>query len=259
MSPPALDLARVSTALPTGWAIDYYASVGSTMDVARAAAAAGANEGLVVLAEEQTAGRGRLGRAWTSTAGLNLAFTIVLRPNLALVRRLAMLVPLAIAEGIEAATGLRPALKWPNDVQFAGRKLCGVLLDVETRGDQPLFALAGIGINVNFDPSVEPELRDIATSLSAAAGDRPHDRDAVLIAVLAALADRLQRCRAGEDVRHAWRARLATLGQPIAVRAGAIVHEGVAEDVDEDGSLLLRRADGALLTLPAGEVTTRLG
>src|SRR5581483_12263147 len=100
--------------------------------------------------------------------GLNLAFTVVLRPDITLVRRLAMLVPLAVAEGVERATGISPALKWPNDVQVAGRKLCGVLIDVETQGERPLFALAGIGLNVNYDPSVQPDLRDIATSLSAA-------------------------------------------------------------------------------------------
>lgn len=257
MPPPLLDLGHVTAALPAGWSLDYRHSVGSTMDVARAAAAAGAPEGLVVLAEEQTAGRGRLGRSWTSTAGLNLAFTIVLRPDITQVRRLAMLVPLAVAEGVERATGIAPLLKWPNDVQVSGRKLCGILIDVETQGDRPLFALAGIGLNVNYDPSDQPELRDIATSLSTAAGAL-QDREAVLIAVLAALADRLARSRAGEDVRLAWRARLATLGQQIAVRSGAQVHEGVAEDVDADGSLLLRTADGRLLTLPAGEVTTRV-
>jgi BirA family biotin operon repressor/biotin-[acetyl-CoA-carboxylase] ligase len=258
MSPPLLDLTRVTTALPTGWRLDYHASVSSTMDVAREAAAANAPEGLVVLAEEQFAGRGRLGRAWTSTAGLNLAFTVVLRPDITVVRRLAMLVPLAVAEGVERASGISPSLKWPNDVQIAGRKLCGVLIDVETQGERPLFALAGIGLNVNYDPSEQPELRDIATSLAAVAR-ASQDREAVLIAVLAALADRLARCRAGEDVRLAWRARLATLGQPITLRAGEKTYEGVAEDVDRDGSLLLRVAGGELLTLPAGEVTTRVG
>ena len=254
---PLLDLARVGAALPAGWLLDYRPSVGSTMDIARQAAVSGAAEGLVVVAEEQTAGRGRLGRAWRSTPGANIAFTLLLRPDLPLVRQLAMLAPLAVAEGIERATGLQPALKWPNDVQWAGRKLCGVLIDCEMQGEQPLFALAGIGINVNDDPSVVPELSTIATSLAAAAG-HPLDREAVLIAVLQALQQRLCDVRAGGTVRDAWRSRLATLGQPISLRSGERVYEGVAEDVDAEGSLLLRRADGALLTLPAGEVTTRV-
>jgi BirA family transcriptional regulator, biotin operon repressor / biotin---[acetyl-CoA-carboxylase] ligase len=254
---PLLDCARVIAALPPGWAVDYHDSVSSTMDVARAATLAGAGEGLIVLAEEQTAGRGRLGRAWRSAPGANLAFTLLLRPALPLVRLLAMLVPLAVAEGIEEATALRPALKWPNDVQLAGRKVCGVLIDCEMQGERPLFALAGIGLNVNDDPSAEVELRDIATSLAAVAG-QALDREAVLIAVVQALHRRLTDARRGADVRGAWRARLATLGQQIALRAGEQFYEGVAEDVDAEGSLLLRRADGALLTLPAGEVTTRI-
>lgn len=254
---PLLDVARVAAGLPAGWRLDHRPSVSSTMDVARAAAVAGAAEGLTVVAEEQTAGRGRLGRAWRSTPGANLAFTVVLRPDLALVRRLAMAVPLAVAEGIAAATGIDAGIKWPNDVQIVSRKCAGVLIDVEMEGATPLFALAGIGLNVNHDPSADPELASIATSLSARAG-RPLDRETVLLAVLNALHGACAAVRRGEDVRERWRARLVTLGQQIGVRSGNTVEYGIAEDVDDDGGLLLRRDDGALLAFAAGEVTLRV-
>lgn len=251
-----LDLTRVCAALPPGWRLDYHRTVGSTMDIAREAALAGAQEGYIVLAEEQTAGRGRQGRAWRSVPGANLSFTIVLRPDLAAAGRLAMLVPLAVAEGVERATSLQPAIKWPNDLQINGRKVCGVLIDLDTVGDRPAFALVGIGLNVNHDPSDAPELRDIATSLSTAAG-RPLDREAVLIAVLERLHTLLAEARAGIDVRPRWRARLAMLGKEVTIRSGETVERGIAEDVDADGSLVLLRSDGTRVTFAAGEVSLR--
>lgn len=250
-----LDVDRLSSGLPRGWRLDYRLSVSSTMDLARAAAAAGVQEGLVVLAEEQIAGRGRLGRAWRSMPGANLAFTVVLRPDLVLLRRLAMVGPLAVVYGA-AAAGVEAWIKWPNDVQIAGRKCAGVLIDTEMDGVRPLFALMGIGLNVNHDPSAAPELADIATSLAAHTG-RHIDREAVLLTVLDAVSGLCAAVRRGEDVRAPWRERLVTLGQRISVRGGPTVEHGVAEDVDEDGSLLLRRDDGTVVALTAGEVTLR--
>jgi len=254
--PPLLNVDRVRAALPPGWRLEYHRVVTSTMDVAREAALAGATEGHVVLAEEQSAGRGRQGRAWRSVPGANLSFTVVLRPDLTTAARLAMLVPLAVAEGVERATGLQPAIKWPNDLQLGGRKVCGVLIDLETVGDALAFALVGIGLNVNHDPSDQPELREIATSLSAVAG-HPLDREAVLIATLDRLHALLDEARAGVDIRSRWRSRLAMLGKEVTIRGGETVEYGIAEDVDDDGSLILRRPDGTRAVFAAGEVSLR--
>ncbi len=253
----AIDVARLQAAVGERWRIVYRREVDSTMSLARELAEQGAPAGSVVLADAQTAGRGRLGRSWVSEAGVNLYFTLILRPSLELLRQLAMLTPLAVAEGIELVAGVTTEIKWPNDVQIGGRKVSGVLIDAEIRGDEAALALVGIGINVNFDPERVPELREIATSIRAAIG-RPLARDAVLIAVLNRLAALLDACERGASVREAWRARLNTLGREIALRAGERIERGRAVDVSEDGGLVLEGADGVRRVFAAGEVTLSL-
>lgn len=252
-----IDVTRVQAAVGERWRIVYRREVDSTMTLARELAEQGAPAGSVVLADAQTAGRGRLGRSWVSEAGVNLYFTLILRPSLDLLRQLAMLTPLAVTEGIELAAGVTTAIKWPNDVQIGGRKVSGVLIDAEIRGDEAALALVGIGINVNFDPGSVPELREIATSIRAALG-RSLAREAVLIAVLNRLAALLDACERGVSVREAWRARLTTLGREIALRAGDRIERGRAVDVSEDGGLVLEGADGVRRVFAAGEVTLSL-
>lgn len=254
-----IDLARIRAGLygpARAWWVHYQREVGSTMDVARELAVAGAPAGTVVLADAQTAGRGRLGRGWVSEPGTNLYFTVVLRPSLELLRRLAMVVPLAVAEAIERVSGLQAEIKWPNDVQLGGLKCSGVLIDSEVQGNEPTFTLAGIGINVNSDPGRLPELRDIATSVARAAA-QPASREDLLAAVLSGLAELCEAAPAGAPVQERWKARLNTLGRSVNVRSGATLESGVVEDVSEDGTLRLRRPDGSLASIPAGEVTLR--
>lgn len=253
------DETRVRDALAgpaTDWRIAFHGEVTSTMDLAREAAEAGAAAGSVVVADSQSAGRGRLGRSWVSSAGVNLYLTVLLRPSLALLRQLAMVVPLAVAEGIRDATGLEPAIKWPNDVQLDGRKCGGVLIDSQIQGDDGAVALVGVGVNVNLRPAAVPELAEIATSVAAELG---HDvaREPLLAAIINRLAELCAAVEAGESVRDRWRARLNTLGRAVRVRSGETVEAGVVEDVAEDGSLRLRRQDGSLAVIAAGEVTLR--
>ncbi|HZU76957.1 MAG TPA: biotin--[acetyl-CoA-carboxylase] ligase [Dehalococcoidia bacterium] len=252
--PATVQAALAGASLP--WSVRFYPSVDSTMSVARALADAGVAAGTVVVADEQTAGRGRMGRGWVSPPGENLYFTILLRPTQAVLRRLAMIAPLAVAEGIEAQTGLRAEIKWPNDVQLRGLKCSGVLIDTELRGDGAALALVGIGIDVNQDVSGVPEIAGLATSLRLETG-REVDRTALLAAVLQAFDRRYAEAAAGGNVAAAWKARLNTLGRSVTVSGVGLHEEGIVEDVDADGSLLLRRDDGALLTIPAGEVSLR--
>jgi BirA family biotin operon repressor/biotin-[acetyl-CoA-carboxylase] ligase len=249
-----IDVARVQAAVGERWRIVYRREVDSTMTLARELAEHGAPAGSVVLTDAQTAGRGRLGRSWVSEPGVNLYFTVILRPSREVLRQLAMLTPLAVAEGIDAASSVYTEIKWPNDVQLGGRKVSGVLIDAEVRGEEPALALVGIGINVNFDPSTVVELRGIATSIRAELG-RPVAREDVLIAVLDRLGALLDACERGGSVREAWRARLNTLGRAIALRAGDRIERGRAVDVSEDGGLVLERADGTRQVFAAGEVT----
>ena len=251
-------LDRLQAALPhqdIGATVQYEPVVSSTMDLARAAGHDGAEHGLVILADEQTAGRGRFGRRWVAPAGTNLTFTVLLRPPLSILERLSMIAALAVGDGVEAIAGIVPAFKWPNDVQVAGRKLAGILIEAEFDGERPAFALVGIGLNVNLDTAAEPEVREIAVSLRDCTG-RTLERESVLAAVLNAF----QRWYSapGPEVLAAWSARLVTLGQPVSVSFAGRIEQGIVESVTATGALQLRRADGSLLDLPAGEVTTRL-
>lgn len=247
---------RLTTAF-LGRHIIQVGSVSSTQDLARGEAAEGALEGTVVVAEEQTAGRGRLGRPWVSPPGANLYVTLVLRPSSERMRALSMVAPLAVAQAVEDTTGLSPRIKWPNDLLVEGRKLAGVLIDTEISGQTPQYALVGVGLNVNLDAQAVPEIATIATSLRQHLG-REISREEMLAAFL----NRFEMLyveseRGGPAVCEAWRARLDTLGRQIRVASGGQVEEGLAEDVDGDGSLILRRADGSRVTLVAGEVTLR--
>jgi BirA family biotin operon repressor/biotin-[acetyl-CoA-carboxylase] ligase len=231
-------------------------SATSTQDIARREAEGATVEGTAVIAEEQTAGRGRLGRPWISPAGKNIYVTLVLRPDLGQLRVLGMAAPLAVARAVECVTGLATALKWPNDVLISGRKLAGVLIDSELSGGEVRYALVGIGINVNFDIPEDSEIASIATSLKRESGRQVSRED--LLAALFSEFEALYLRVAPESVRGAWRERLETLGREVTVTFRGTVHEGLAEDIGADGSLLLRRADGSQLVIEAGEVTLRV-
>ena len=136
----------------------YFPRTGSTNDVAHAEAATGALDGLLVIADEQTAGRGRLDRRWWAPPGSSLLMSLLLRPPLPpnQAGQLTMCLGLAAIEGIEAVTGLRPALKWPNDLLLNGRKLGGMLTELRLDGERLAYAVLGLGVNVNMDFEPQP-------------------------------------------------------------------------------------------------------
>lgn len=259
MGPEALSPADITSGLRTrflGHNILYHPVVTSTMDVARQAAREGAAEGTVVIADEQTAGKGRQGRSWVSAPG-NIALTIILKPTLAELPSLNMVASLAVVRAIARTTGLSATIKWPNDVLIGGRKLCGMLVDSEVVGDEVSFSLVGIGLNVNLDPAQYPEIAGIATSLSAEVG-REVPRLPVLRTLLQKADALYLRLRQGESLLGEWRRHMAMLGQRVAIiESGAVVYEGIAEDVADDGSLLLRLPDGRLVQVLAGQVSLR--
>ncbi len=253
-----LDLPVLEAALETtftGRRFIYLTSTSSTMDIARAEAESGAEEGTVVLAEEQTAGRGRFGRAWVSPAGKNIYATIVLRPTVDRLRQLGIVMPLAVSLAIEETTGLAPRIKWPNDVLLSGRKVAGILIETEFSGSEPRYALLGPGVNVNFEIDPASEIAGIATSLK-----QEHGADVTREAVLAALLNHLEALYTAPDpraVREAWRSRLETLGRDVTLTFRGESFGGHAEDVDDAGNLILRFPDGSIRTFEAGEVSLR--
>ena len=253
-----LDGERIERSLSTetvGRRVVYLAETTSTMDVAHREARAGAPEGTVVIAEEQTAGRGRFSRAWVTTAGKNLTYSVVLRPDLAGMATVNMAACLSVVRAVRTVTGLAPKAKWPNDVRIGDRKLCGILVESELERERPAYMVVGIGVNVNFDPTPYPEIAATATSLLLETGG-PVSRLDLCRELLTEL-DILCRTRP-EDVWQEWRGALETIGRRVQVRWGDTVDEGLAVDVDRQGSLVLKLDDGSLRTVVAGEVTLQV-
>jgi BirA family biotin operon repressor/biotin-[acetyl-CoA-carboxylase] ligase len=260
LSPEAISAALTTHRI--GRPVLYFPTVGSTNDVAHERATAGAAGGLLVIADEQTAGRGRLDRRWWAPPGSSLLLSLLLRPPLppAQAARLTMCLGLAAVEGIEAVTGLHPGLKWPNDLLLAGRKLGGMLTELRLDGERLAYAVLGLGINVNitFPPSASastapPELADSAIGLSMALG-RPVDRLALLAALLARCEAWYERTLAGESPHAAWAARLDTIGRRVTVKmaAGSVI--GIAVGVTPEGGLLMRDDAGAEQIVWSGDV-----
>mgnify|MGYP001128904962 CR=1 FL=1 len=238
-----------------GQRIIYYPSLTSTMKVAKREAQRGAAEGTVIIADEQTAGRGRKKRLWLSPKG-NIALSIILYPSAVYLPTLIMLASLAVVYSIESVTGLKPQLKWPNDVLINGKKVCGILVESEVRGSRVGYAVIGIGVNVNLRLSDFPELLPVATSLSDEMG-----REISLVEVIRHLLVELERLYltlpSGGSIYQQWRERLVTLGRRVEVRWGKTIYAGIAESVARDGGLLLRSSDGSLTKIVAGDVTLR--
>jgi BirA family biotin operon repressor/biotin-[acetyl-CoA-carboxylase] ligase len=253
-----LDLPVLEAALQTSFAgqrLIYLTSTSSTQDVARAEAEAGASEGTAVVAEEQTAGRGRFGRQWISPAGKNIYVSLVLRPTVDQLRRLGIIAPLAVSLAIEETTRLAPRIKWPNDVLISGRKVSGMMVEAELSGAEPRYAIVGIGVNVNFEIPPDSEIADIATSMKQELG-----ADVTREAVLAALLNHIEALYTAPDPRagrEAWRSRLETLGRDVTLTFRGESVTGHAEDVDDAGNLILRFPDGSIRTFEAGEVSLR--
>jgi len=230
--------------------------VESTNDTLRERARAGAPSWSVVLAERQTAGRGRRGHSWASPAGnLHLSVLLAAPARAEALPLLPLLAGLSVAEAlVEFSVDAR--LKWPNDILVGGRKLAGVLAELSSSGPGQGFVVLGIGVNVSVDPAgLVAALEDRATSIAAVTGAFP-DRLVVAAAVLAHLRERhpaLESESAGA-LLDAWRARsVPWWGRAVEVVSGGQALRGTALDVDGDGALMLRLADGRTERVLAGE------
>ncbi|MBM4445255.1 MAG: biotin--[acetyl-CoA-carboxylase] ligase [Chloroflexi bacterium] len=231
--------------------------VTSTMDVARQLVSEGAREGTVILADEQTQGRGRLGRHWVSRPDDSLSLSVILYPTVRQLPQLNMVASLATVRAITGITGLKPLIKWPNDILLSGRKVCGILIENIFDGPALKAAVIGIGMNVNLDPSYFPEIAATATSLSIEAG-----RDLSLQDLTARLLQEMDQLygdllRTG-TVHDSWIPFVETVGKQVRIRSGDHIEEGRVESVDAKGSLILRRPDGSRAALDAGEVTLQI-
>lgn len=235
----------------------YLPAVDSTNTYASALARNGAGEGALVTTDHQTAGRGRAGRSWKPLPNQQLILSFLLRPSFP-PHFLVMASALAVAEAIEETTELHAEIKWPNDVLIGGRKVCGVLIETSDG-----VAVLGMGLNANGSLDGDPELAARATTLAAATG-QPISRETLAIALIRALDARYGDLREGgaeaqRALRDQWRARLVTLGHRATIRQSppnedAPPIEGLAEDVDADGALLLRLDNGQRMAITWGDV-----
>jgi BirA family biotin operon repressor/biotin-[acetyl-CoA-carboxylase] ligase len=233
----------------------YFPTLTSTNEIARLEALKQAPEGTAVIADIQTAGKGRFKRAWVTPAG-NIAVTVVFYPDRKYLHFLTMLAALAVYRSIEKTTNLKCQLKWPNDVLINGKKVCGILLESQATADSVLYAMAGIGINVNMQMADYPEIAGFATSLSDETGSAV-SRVLLLQNLFVEMESLYLRLQAGESILPEWRDKLITIGKAIHVRANDELFEGVCEAVADDGCLLLRCPDGKLLKFNAGDVSLK--
>ncbi|HEV8339823.1 MAG TPA: biotin--[acetyl-CoA-carboxylase] ligase [bacterium] len=227
----------------------------STNDLLREMAGSGAQEGTVLVAREQTGGRGRMGRAWFSPPG-GLWWSLLLRPPDPADARIPLTVAVGVAEGVRTACGADVGLKWPNDLILEGRKLGGILVE-----SMPPRVIVGVGINVNMDaPTLPAEIAETATSLSASLGHEI-DLDALLRAVLDGVegAYRMLMAGRGDEVLAHWRRLSVTLGRPVQVQHGAERLHGRAIDIDAAGALLVEPSGGGRTRVIGGDLTVLEG
>lgn len=237
-------------------------SVDSTNSEVKRRAATGAAEGLVVLSNHQTAGRGRSGRSFHSPEGGGLYLSVLLRPSLPpdAVANLTAWVAVAVCDGIQAACGVRPQIKWTNDLILNGKKLCGILteLGLDQITGKPDYLVVGVGINVNQTPDSFPEeLRSIATSLSTEL-DRKVDPDQLAVEIIRSLDRMYAQFPAGKsDYLEKYRADCLTVGKPVQLITPAATREAFATGIDDEFRLLVEYPDGTTDAISTGEVSVR--
>lgn len=245
------------------WAdrLTVFDTVESTNDLAKQLAFAGAPEGTAVIAEAQTRGRGRMGRSFCSPAGQGIYLSVILRPGVkpTELMHLTAAAAEAMAEAVEAQTGLSCGVKWVNDLICGGKKLAGILTELSVKPDG-LTDYIVIGVGVNCCQSSEdfpPEIAELATSVAAQTGSIP-DRNALCASMLEAFS-RLSETLLSEKA--AWmaryRSRCVTLGKPVQVLHPSGTREAFALDIDENGALEVKYPDGTRAFVSSGEVSVR--
>lgn len=242
-----LELRPLLNTHDVGQVLHWYEEIASTNDRARELAEEGAEHGTVVIAESQSAGRGRRGRSWASPPRKNLYFSVVLRPDLPPGRapELTLVASVAICDALRQA-GVRAGIKWPNDLVASERKIGGILTELAADAERVTWVVLGAGVNVNALAEDFPEeLRAEATSVLLERG-QPAPRALLAAACFTAIEDwvDVHAERGFGPVRDAWRERSVTLGRAVMARLDGREIEGTAEDIDETGALLVRGPSG---------------
>jgi BirA family biotin operon repressor/biotin-[acetyl-CoA-carboxylase] ligase len=258
-SPVPWELARILETSFVGRQVIYRDVAESTQSIAIAIADRQGSHGAVVIAEQQKSGRGRIKRKWLSPKG-GIWMSVILQPKVptARITTLPFVAALAVCKAIQEATKLEARLKWPNDVMIGGKKVAGILLDISAEAEQVNYAVVGIGINANVDSqAISSKIESKVTSIKDELG-----REASRLAIVKLLLEKLE-FYYGELERHGpagiieeWRKNSDMLGRQVSVIQGEKVQTGVAADINEDGSLLLRTGKGDL-NIVSGDIRVR--
>ena len=251
-------IARLGDTQVIGRDIQVFEQTTSTNDVVDKLARDGVKEGVVVFAESQTKGRGRLGRVWMSPTRQGLWFSVLLRPNLSPqeATQLTVISATALRRAFKTVAGLAAEIKWPNDLLLRGKKAAGILTEMSAELDRVRHVILGIGVDVNQDAAeFGPELRKTATSLKIESGAEI-SRAELAVEILRELDADYARIQAGKfsEVADEWEAACITIGKDVTVHVGERHFHGRAESLDDDGALLIRTEHGHLERIIGGDV-----
>jgi len=262
--PDTLSPSEVREGLRTrvfGHQIAYHQETSSTQDVAQSLARQGSPEGTTIIAERQTGGKGRIGRAWTSLPG-NIAFSIILRPGIhpSQAAKFTIIAGVGVAQAIQQTSSVKPKLKWPNDVFIGKKKIGGILTEMSAETDRVNYIIIGIGLNVNTaQTDFPPEISEIAISIRTESGNQT-PRVKLLQAILENLEQLCEEFTTSgfEPIRRKWISLSNTIGQKVRVTNGdAYELEGTAVDMNPDGMLVVKKDDGTEHSIIAGDVSLR--
>ena len=255
-------LSKLAPGHPWGGLLQYYPTLDSTNTLAKTLAAQGAPHGTIIVAGSQSAGRGRMGRSFHSPEGTGLYLSAILRPDCDAreLMHLTCAIAVAVADATEAVCGIRPGIKWINDMVWGRRKLAGILTELSLIPGSTKVACAIVGIGVNCRQTAQdfpPELRSMAGSLSMAAG-RESSPAALAAAVIEALADLSPRLLTDKaSIMSRYRAGCITVGQEVSLHRADTVTHARAVDIDEEGALIVEYPDGHRQTVSSGEASVR--
>lgn len=263
-SPNRLFPQEILSRLQTRWLghnICYRDSIDSTNTLAKGLANEECPNGLVVVAEEQGAGKGRLSRGWISPYAKGIWFSVVLKPPFLPqeASKCTLLAAVAVVKAVNKIAGVHAAIKWPNDILLMGRKLVGILTEMNAEFGHINYVVIGTGINTNATPDDYPEdVKEIAVSVADAATEQ-FTRVDLLCDILKNMEDLYEKALLDgfAPILEEWRKYSCTLGQEVKVMAPDCTYFGKAEDIDEDGLLIVRKVDGTLEKVMAGDVSIR--
>lgn len=247
----------------TKWAgrpLHFFQELGSTNIQAKLEAEEGAAEGTLVIADMQTAGRGRRGRTWSSPAGVNLYFTLILKPSYGTEQAsgVTLVMALAVAAGIRKSCGVRAKIKWPNDIVVNGRKVCGILTEMSVERNVIRYVVIGVGVNVGLQ-EFPREVADTAASLQAECG-REVSRDTLTENIMAAFEEYYESFLLQGDlsgVLAEYNSLLVNRGEKVRVLDPKGEYQGLAHGINSRGELLVEQEDGSVAEVYAGEVSVR--